>query len=178
MIYNMETTRAQVREAFKAILVKYDMPDADKCATHIEYSCYKTTVDRTRADGYDMTWNENVRNIYHYQTSNIYNNLNPASSVASHYLLDAIRDGSIVCKRICELETDKLAPQNTAQLREKINSRANIRLVEKTSDTYKCEKCGMRKTQYTLKQTRSADEPQTAYIRCMNCGYHWNTSKD
>lgn len=42
------------------------------------------------------------------------------------------------------------------------------------TDTYKCFKCGERKTKVTQAQTRSADEPMTTFVTCLIC---YNTFK-
>ena len=41
------------------------------------------------------------------------------------------------------------------------------------SDMFKCKRCGKSKTRYWEMQTRSADEPMTIFIRCLNCGKEW-----
>ena len=41
------------------------------------------------------------------------------------------------------------------------------------TDQFKCSKCGQRKCTYYQKQTRSADEPMTTFITCVNCGKNW-----
>ena len=38
---------------------------------------------------------------------------------------------------------------------------------------YICGKCNSNKTSYLEKQTRSADEPMTIYIKCHKCGAKW-----
>lgn len=38
---------------------------------------------------------------------------------------------------------------------------------------FKCGKCGKRKTTYTQLQTRSADEPMTTFVLCLECGNRW-----
>jgi DNA-directed RNA polymerase subunit M/transcription elongation factor TFIIS len=38
---------------------------------------------------------------------------------------------------------------------------------------YTCGKCKSRKTVYTSIQIRSADEPMTNFVRCLNCGKSW-----
>ena len=38
---------------------------------------------------------------------------------------------------------------------------------------FKCNKCGQRKTTYTQLQTRSADEPMTTFVLCLECGNRW-----
>jgi len=38
---------------------------------------------------------------------------------------------------------------------------------------FTCRKCKSRKTTFYLLQTRSADEPMTAFITCLGCGNKW-----
>ena len=38
---------------------------------------------------------------------------------------------------------------------------------------FQCKKCKSRKTEYYSLQTRSADEPMTNFITCINCGNRW-----
>ena len=42
-----------------------------------------------------------------------------------------------------------------------------------TTDMYKCGKCKQNKTVYYKLQTRSADEPETTFITCVNCNHKW-----
>lgn len=42
-----------------------------------------------------------------------------------------------------------------------------------TTDQFKCSRCGQRKTTYYQLQTRSADEPMTTFVTCVNCNNHW-----
>jgi len=37
----------------------------------------------------------------------------------------------------------------------------------------KCPKCGNREAYYIVRQTRSADEPETVIYICTKCGYTW-----
>ena len=41
------------------------------------------------------------------------------------------------------------------------------------TDQFKCRKCNQRKCTYYMLQTRSADEPMTAFITCINCKNKW-----
>ena len=38
---------------------------------------------------------------------------------------------------------------------------------------HKCGKCKKRETSFYELQTRSADEPMTTFITCLNCGHRW-----
>ena len=46
-------------------------------------------------------------------------------------------------------------------------------IVQATTDQFQCGKCRQRKTQYYQMQTRSADEPMTTFVTCVNCGNRW-----
>lgn len=41
------------------------------------------------------------------------------------------------------------------------------------TDQFKCGRCLMRKAKYYQLQTRSADEPMTTFVTCVNCGNRW-----
>ena len=44
---------------------------------------------------------------------------------------------------------------------------------EAETDQFKCGKCKKRKCRYYQMQTRSADEPMTTFVTCVNCGNKW-----
>jgi DNA-directed RNA polymerase subunit M/transcription elongation factor TFIIS len=44
---------------------------------------------------------------------------------------------------------------------------------QETTDQFRCSKCNQNKTCYYLRQTRSIDEPETAFITCVNCKNQW-----
>ena len=41
------------------------------------------------------------------------------------------------------------------------------------TDMFKCGRCHKREATFYELQTRSADEPMTKFITCVNCGNHW-----
>lgn len=48
-----------------------------------------------------------------------------------------------------------------------------INRVEASTDMYQCRKCKSRKCTYYSVQLRSADEPMTTLISCLECSYNW-----
>ena len=46
-------------------------------------------------------------------------------------------------------------------------------LQKATTDQFQCSKCRQRKCTYYQMQTRSADEPMTTFVTCINCGKNW-----
>ena len=45
--------------------------------------------------------------------------------------------------------------------------------IEAATDTFKCRKCHSNKCTYYQMQTRSADEPMTTVVTCIDCGQRW-----
>ena len=45
--------------------------------------------------------------------------------------------------------------------------------MEAATDTFKCRKCQKKKCTYYQLQTRSADEPMTTFVSCLECGNRW-----
>ena len=45
--------------------------------------------------------------------------------------------------------------------------------MEAATDTFTCRKCKSKKCTYYQMQTRSADEPMTTYVSCIDCGNRW-----
>ncbi|KAF8659275.1 hypothetical protein AX16_001850 [Volvariella volvacea WC 439] len=44
------------------------------------------------------------------------------------------------------------------------------------TDAFQCGRCKQRKCRYRQAQTRSADEPMTTFVTCVNCGNRWKFS--
>jgi transcription elongation factor S-II len=46
-------------------------------------------------------------------------------------------------------------------------------VLEASTDDFKCWKCKSKKCTYYQLQTRSADEPMTTFVTCLDCGNRW-----
>lgn len=56
---------------------------------------------------------------------------------------------------------------------ESIRSDYNQRHIKAIEGVYTCRKCKGKRTTQTEMQTRSADEPMTLFITCLDCGNQW-----
>jgi DNA-directed RNA polymerase subunit M/transcription elongation factor TFIIS len=45
--------------------------------------------------------------------------------------------------------------------------------IEASTDMFSCKKCKSKRCTYYELQTRSADEPATIFVSCLDCGKHW-----
>ncbi|GLU14857.1 hypothetical protein SLE2022_314000 [Rubroshorea leprosula] len=85
-----------------------------------------------------------------------------------------------------EVKPERLVNMTAEEMASEQRQRENNQIKEKalfdcerggapkaTTDQFKCGRCGQRKTTYHQMQTRSADEPMTTYVTCVNCNNHW-----
>lgn len=106
---------------------------------------------------------DRVRSIY----LNISNN---------KYLLESLDKNEIKAHQIAFMTHQELNPEKWVKLiqekmkRDKYKYETNL---EAATDTFKCRKCHSNKCTYYQMQTRSADEPMTTFVTCIDCGNRW-----
>lgn len=91
-------------------------------------------------------------------------------------LLEKIQSGEIDCRNVGELNHQDMYQENWKELIDAMIERNKHKYEnnkEGVSTEFKCGRCKKRETKYTQVQTRSADEPMTTFVTCVNCGNHW-----
>ncbi|KAI7727866.1 hypothetical protein M8C21_005851 [Ambrosia artemisiifolia] len=86
--------------------------------------------------------------------------------------------GDLEPERIVELTPEEMASTERQLQNVKIKEKALFECErggppKATTDQFKCGRCGKRKCTYYQLQTRSADEPMTTFVTCVNCDNHW-----
>ncbi|WCJ27855.1 Transcription elongation factor TFIIS [Euphorbia peplus] len=86
--------------------------------------------------------------------------------------------GEVKPERIINMSVEEMASDQRQQENNQIKEKAlfdceRAGAPKATTDQFKCGRCGQRKTTYYQMQTRSADEPMTTYVTCVNCNNHW-----
>jgi transcription elongation factor S-II len=94
------------------------------------------------------------------------------------HLAERIKKGEVKTKTIADLRPEELFPSGPISktieehkidyLKKEIASNSIV-----YKGIFNCEKCKSDKTTYYQLQTRSADEPMTTFVTCMNCGKKW-----
>lgn len=75
-----------------------------------------------------------------------------------------------------DLMPDKMKEQIKAAHEKSLHFSVSAGNQDAETDTFKCGKCGKRRCTYYQKQTRSADEPMTTFVTCLNCNHRWKFS--
>jgi transcription elongation factor S-II len=94
------------------------------------------------------------------------------------WLHPAIVEGTITPLKLVEMEIDDLASEESKTIRNEaiksnIFNRGLANDFEGETDLFTCGRCKKSRTTYKQLQTRSADEPMTSFIKCLECGHRW-----
>ena len=75
-----------------------------------------------------------------------------------------------------QMSHQEIAPEKWEKLIQEKKEKDENRYAPKldgNTDMFTCRKCKSNKCSYYQLQTRSADEPMTTFVTCVNCGNRW-----
>lgn len=88
----------------------------------------------------------------------------------SDYLISAIKDSTIDPEKIAFMSPEELDPEKYESIIKKRQLKEYNCTKSVGTDIFKCSKCGKSNSKIEQKQTRSADEPPTTFVNCLECG--------
>ena len=164
-IENPEQFRLNIRGKLNEII------ENEKHSTNLEKGIFNYALKEASSRKVVKKWdNQYFVQIYIDRLRSIYLNLkNPE-------ILEQIQSESIQAHTIAFMTHQEMRPDKWKDLiEEKAKRDANKfeQNIEASTDTFTCRKCKGNKCTYYQMQTRSADEPMTVYISCINCGNRW-----
>ena len=93
-------------------------------------------------------------------------------------LLNSLNNGEITPQQLAFMTHQEMNPDHWRTLIEQKTVRDANKFsnnIQASTDMFTCKKCrGKRCTYYEL-QTRSADEPATIFVTCLDCGKNWKS---
>ena len=148
-----------------------------KLSRCIEKSIYNYVIDTAKEKNIMRKWNNNIfLHLYMNKVISVYSNLNSESYIQNDYLLKEILNKKINPNDIAKLSVYNIFPENWKDLLNEKSKRDELKYKlkpEAMTDQFKCRKCFSRSCSYYEVQTRSADEPMTQFITCLNCKNRW-----
>jgi transcription elongation factor S-II len=147
---------------------------------NIEKSIFNWTIKKCNEMNEVPAW-ENVaftRNYKQKYMSIIFNLREPRSQ-----LIERLKTGEVKTRDIANLKPEVLWPagphavaikekEYKDMVKEMVKDRNNG-IENDIRGIFQCGKCRSWKTTYYQMQTRSADEPMTTFVSCVNCGKRW-----
>ena len=79
-------------------------------------------------------------------------------------LRSAVLHGALGLEKLLDMTAEQLASDEVS---------ASLGIDPNEGGLFRCGKCKSNKTQNHQMQTRSADEPMTVFLACMDCGNRW-----
>jgi len=114
--------------------------------------------------------------LYQQTMRTVFSNLHPHSPVQNTRLLLRVKEGEFPLHAIPFMTPYELFPERWFALKDKLLQREQ-KILEgnksRATDQFKCRRCQKSECTYYELQTRSADEPMTIFITCLNCGKEW-----
>lgn len=142
-----------------------------------ERGLYNFTLDDAKSRAVHAVWeNPEFTHLYLIHARRVIANLDPTSYIGNARLLERFRENEFKAHDIPYMTYSDLFPEKWGAMIElAIKREAKMLEVDKSmaTDMFKCSRCGKRQCTYYEMQTRSADEPMTQFIRCLNCGKQW-----
>ena len=165
-IENPEKFRTNIRSKINDILHN------ENISTNLEKGIYNWTLKEAANRKVIKKWdNLYFIEIYESRLRSVYLNLknNPK-------LLELILSEKVRAHEIAFMTHQEMNPEKWAALIDKKNKEDQNKYevkIEAATDTFTCRKCRSKKCTYTQAQTRSADEPMTTFVSCIDCGNRW-----
>ena len=148
-----------------------------KLSKIVEKSIYNYVIEVAKNKNILRLWTNNIfLQLYMNKCISIYSNLNNDSYIKNNYLLKNILEEKIDPNNIANLSVYDIFPDNWKELMDKKSKVDELKYKlkpEAMTDQFKCRKCFNRSCSYYEVQTRSADEPMTQFITCLNCKNRW-----
>jgi DNA-directed RNA polymerase subunit M/transcription elongation factor TFIIS len=114
--------------------------------------------------------------LYERKMRHICANLHPNCYIQNTKLLQRYKNKEFTFDDLMTWTETEIFPERNKELAEKQFQREQ-RLLEgnkaNATDQFYCGRCHKRQCTYYELQTRSADEPMTIFVQCVNCGKRW-----
>lgn len=164
-IKNVEDFRKNIVENLNIVL------EDEKKSLNLEKGIFNFSLEHASKKNVVKKWeNQYFVKIYLDRLKSIYLNLKDA------YVLSLIKEEKIRPHKLAYMSHQEMQPHKWNKLIEEKKIRDQNKYepkLEASSDDFKCWKCKSKKCTYYQLQTRSADEPMTTFVNCLDCGNRW-----
>lgn len=165
-IVNPDQFRKNVRSKLATLL------DSEKKANNLETGVYNYSLKEASSRKVVKKWNNPYYvQLYSDRLRSIFINLQNSED-----LLAQIKDGTIKAQVVPFMTHQEMDIKKWGSLIDAKMIRDKTKydtVMEASTDTFTCRKCKSKKCNYYQQQTRSADEPMTTFVTCLECGNRW-----
>lgn len=154
----------------------FNMLSNNSIILNLEKGIFNETIKYCKEKSIELKWSDiNFSKKYSQLSRKVIANIT--------YTPNALDVKSKILENIWPPETiaakthQELYPEYYAKIKLRIMAKyINTREEQEHDGFFTCFKCKSKKTTYTQAQTRSADEPMTTFVTCLNCDARWKFS--
>jgi DNA-directed RNA polymerase subunit M/transcription elongation factor TFIIS len=165
LIINPSVFRVNIQKKLSFTLPK------EKLASNLEKAIFNYAIQEGTRRKIIKKWeNPHFVQLYMDRLRTIINNLD------NNDIVSQLLSGELPVQTFAFMTHQEMKPERWAELIAKKTKRDASRFntnIEASTDMYTCKKCKSQKCTYYEMQTRSADEPATIFVTCLDCGKHW-----
>ena len=142
----------------------------DEFCLNLEKGIFNFTIKEAKTRNVIRKWNNKYFvQIYNDRLKSIIFNIN------SSYIKKILKKKEIKPHMIAFMTHQEMNPKKWCKMIEEKQERDKNKydVKQSTVSEFKCFKCKGNNCSYYQLQTRSADEPMTTFVNCLDCGNRW-----
>lgn len=154
----------------------FELSIEDTLVKNLEKGIFNETIHYCKEFSIDLKWSSpEFLKKYAQLSRKVYANITYTKNAEN--VKKRILNNEWTPELIASMSHEELYPEYYEKFREE-----NIEKIKKANKSeshdgfFKCGKCKSKNTTYTQAQTRSADEPMTTFVTCLNCNNRWKFS--
>jgi transcription elongation factor S-II len=170
--YHSHSVRQQARLVIQSLL-QLSENEINELERSVLLHCLE---DAKKHHVYPVWENRDFTILYDIHLRRVITNMSKVSYISNPRLESRMQEGEFTLSEVPSMAFSSLYPEKWKELFEKEMKREAKMLevdMSMATDMFRCSKCGKRQCTYYEMQTRSADEPMTIFVRCLNCGKRW-----
>ena len=168
--------RSNIKIRFHDLFKKNGITD-NKVASEIERGIYNFVLEYSTQNDIIKKWdNLYFKKIYLGKAMSIYANLDKNSYIKNERFLERLKNNEFNAYDVATMDKLHMFPESWKEIYDEKEKRDKVLYeVDKAmaTDLFTCGRCKKKECSYYQIQIRSADEPMTTFVTCLNCGKRW-----
>ena len=164
---SIQKFRDNIRNKYKDILEV----QSDAFVINIERGVFNSTLDKCTKMDITKCWSNVMFVEVYFRTLHfVFRILN------NQEIRKKLFENEITPQQLAFMTHQDIEPEKWKILIQQKNTRDKHMFqpkVQASTDSYTCRRCRSKECTYYQMQTRSADEPMTLFVSCINCGNQW-----
>ena len=172
---NIELKESPIREKVRLKFLKLLNEHPEK-VPDLENEILNACQELASKSNIEVSWENPIfSKIYLNKCVSLYANLDSSSYIKNMRLLERYVSNEFDASELARMDRESLFPEIWKKLLdEKQKSKFKYKKdTDGATNKFKCSRCKKRVCSYFELQTRSADEPMTVFVTCLNCGKRW-----